>query len=49
MRSGMRALVRKFTEIGIPASRVALELQFQSAPGRAAARGCSRARSGSRS
>ena len=33
MRSGMRALVRKFTAIGIPASRVALELQFQSAPG----------------
>ena len=33
MRSGMRALVRKFTDIGIPASRVALELQFQSAPG----------------
>jgi hypothetical protein len=33
MRRGMRALVRKFTEIGIPASRVALELQFQSAPG----------------
>ena len=33
MRSGMRALVRKFTEIGIPASRIALELQFQSAPG----------------
>ena len=33
MRSGMRALVRKFTEIGIPSSRVALELQFQSAPG----------------
>ncbi len=33
MRSGMRALVRRFTEIGIPASRVALELQFQSAPG----------------
>ena len=33
MRSGMRALVRKFTEIGIPASRVALELQFHSAPG----------------
>ena len=33
MRSGMRALVRKFTEIGIPATRVALELQFQSAPG----------------
>ncbi|MBA3476339.1 MAG: hypothetical protein H0T10_06240 [Actinobacteria bacterium] len=33
MRGGMRALVRRFTEIGIPASRVALELQFQSAPG----------------
>ena len=33
MRGGMRALVRKFTEIGIPAGRVALELQFQSAPG----------------
>jgi hypothetical protein len=33
MRSGMRALVRKFTDIGIPAGRVALELQFQSAPG----------------
>ncbi|MGZ8783914.1 MAG: hypothetical protein ACXWZB_10510, partial [Gaiellaceae bacterium] len=33
MRSGMRSLVRKFTEIGIPASRVALELQLQSAPG----------------
>ena len=33
MRSGMRALVRKFTDIGIPANRVALELQFQSAPG----------------
>ncbi len=33
MRSGMRALVRRFTEIGIPASRVALELQFQSAAG----------------
>jgi hypothetical protein len=29
----MRALVRKFTAIGIPASRIALELQFQSAPG----------------
>ena len=33
MRRGMRALVRRFTEVGIPASRVALELQFQSAPG----------------
>ena len=33
MRSGMRGLVRRFTDAGIPASRVALELQFQSAPG----------------
>jgi len=33
MRQGMRGLVRHFTEIGIPASRVALELQFQSAIG----------------
>ncbi len=33
MRRGMRGLVRRFTEIGIPASRVALELQFHSAPG----------------
>ena len=32
MRSGMRALVRRFTDAGIPASRVALEPQFQSAP-----------------
>ena len=34
MRQGMRALVAHFGRIGIPASRVALELQFQSAPGR---------------
>ncbi|MGI9111535.1 MAG: hypothetical protein ACR2GT_04985, partial [Gaiellaceae bacterium] len=33
MRRGLRGLVRRFTEIGIPASRVALELQFHSAPG----------------
>ena len=33
MRSGMRGLVRRFTEIGIPANRVALELQFHSAMG----------------
>jgi hypothetical protein len=32
MRSGMRGLVRRFTNAGIPANRVALELQFQSAP-----------------
>ncbi|HZT92082.1 MAG TPA: hypothetical protein VFA05_08590 [Gaiellaceae bacterium] len=33
MRSGMRGLVAHFTQIGIPTSRIALELQFQSAPG----------------
>ena len=33
MRQGMRGLVAHFGRIGIPASRVALELQFQSAPG----------------
>ena len=33
MRTGMRGLVRRFTDIGIPAGRVALEMQFQSAPG----------------
>ena len=33
MRGGLRTLVRKFTEIGIPASRVALELQFQTVLG----------------
>jgi hypothetical protein len=33
MRRGMRSLVGRFTEIGVPADRVALELQFHSAPG----------------
>ncbi|HWJ33181.1 MAG TPA: hypothetical protein VNR59_12665, partial [Gaiellaceae bacterium] len=33
MRQWMRALIGHFGQIGIPASRVALELQFQSAPG----------------
>ena len=33
MRQGMRGLISRFSQIGIPASRVALELQFQSAPG----------------
>ena len=33
MRRGMRGLVSRFAQIGIPASRVALELQFHSAPG----------------
>jgi hypothetical protein len=39
MRRGMRALVGKFSAIGIPASRVALELQFQSAPGQGGRQG----------
>jgi len=33
MRQGMRGLISRFAQIGIPAGRVALELQFQSAPG----------------
>jgi hypothetical protein len=33
MRSGLRGLVAHFGQIGIPASRIALELQFQSAAG----------------
>src|SRR5207302_8649639 len=33
MRQGLRGLVAHLTQIGIPAERVALELQFQSAPG----------------
>jgi hypothetical protein len=33
MRQGMRGLVRHLTEIGIPAKRIALELQFQSVLG----------------
>jgi hypothetical protein len=33
IRQSLRTLVRKFTEIGIPANRVALELQFQSVLG----------------
>ena len=39
MRRGMRGLVAHFAEIGIPASRVALELQFQSAPGQGGRQG----------
>ncbi|MEA2281468.1 MAG: hypothetical protein QOK21_2075, partial [Solirubrobacteraceae bacterium] len=34
MRQGMRGLISRFSQIGIPAGRVALELQFQSAPGK---------------
>ena len=33
MRNGLRHLVTHLTQIGIPAGRIALELQFQSAPG----------------
>ena len=39
MRNGMRGLVAHFGEIGIPAGRVALELQFQSAPGQGGRQG----------
>lgn len=33
MRQGLRGLVSRFAAIGIPSSRIALELQFHSAPG----------------
>jgi hypothetical protein len=39
MRNGMRKLIAHFAEIGIPASRVALELQFHSAPGQGGRQG----------
>ena len=39
MRNGLRGLVAHFGQIGIPASRVALELQFQSAPGQGGRQG----------
>ena len=39
MRRGLRGLVAHFVEIGIPTSRVALELQFQSAPGQGGRQG----------
>jgi hypothetical protein len=39
LRKGMRALVARFAAIGIPANRVALELQFQSAPGQGGRQG----------
>ncbi|HEY6960964.1 MAG TPA: hypothetical protein VI408_03660 [Gaiellaceae bacterium] len=39
MRNGMRTLIAKFGQIGIPAGRVALELQFQSAPGQGGRQG----------
>jgi hypothetical protein len=42
MRSSLRGLVAHFAEIGIPANRIALELQFQSAPNGGARKGASR-------
>jgi hypothetical protein len=33
MRKGLRGLVAKFAAIGIPSNRIALEMQFNSAPG----------------
>ena len=39
MRKGMRGLSRASPQIGIPAGRVALELQFQSAPGQGGRQG----------
>ena len=39
MRQGMRGLIARFAQIGIPAGRVALELQFQSAPGQGGRQG----------
>src|SRR5205807_2486215 len=39
MRQGMRGLISRFAQIGIPAGRVALELQFQSAPGQGGRQG----------
>jgi hypothetical protein len=42
MRSSLRGLVSHLTRVGIPASRIALELQFQSAPNGGARKGASR-------
>src|SRR4051794_7498961 len=39
MRQGMRGLIAHFGQIGIPAARVALELQFQSAAGQGGRQG----------
>lgn len=39
MRRGLRGLVAHLGQIGIPASRIALELQFQSAPGQGGRQG----------
>lgn len=42
MRKSLRGLVSHLTQIGIPASRIALELQFHSAPNGGARKGASR-------
>jgi hypothetical protein len=42
MRKSLRGLVSHLTRIGIPANRIALELQFQSAPNGGARKGASR-------
>jgi hypothetical protein len=42
MRKSLRGLVSHLTRIGIPAGRIALELQFQSAPNGGARKGASR-------
>lgn len=42
MRNSLRGLVSHLTRLGIPADRVALELQFQSAPNGGARKGASR-------
>lgn len=39
MRQGLRGLLAHLTQIGIPTSRLALELQFQSAPGQGGRQG----------
>ena len=42
MRNSLRGLVSHLTQLGIPANRIALELQFQSAPNGGARKGASR-------
>src|SRR3954451_1561347 len=39
MRKGMRGLISRFSELGIPAGRVALQLQFQSGAGQGGRQG----------
>ena len=49
MRQSLRGLVSKFAAIGIPSSRIALEVQFQSSPGQEARRLSESSARGSRS